>query len=90
MIVAQMCFGLVTINGHSKMRHFFTQHNATDVGECGRVCACWLSTSAFALEMHVHFSPAVISSRLSENLAVQTTGLKKAAQDLHFSTAIQI
>lgn len=54
------------------MRHFFTQHNATDVGECGRACACWLSTRAFALEMHVHFSPAVLSSRLSENLAVHS------------------
>lgn len=72
------------------MRHFFTQHNATDVGECGRACACWLSTRAFALEMHVNFHPQfslVVFLRIWQCIQ---TGLKKVAQDLHFSTAIQI
>ncbi len=38
MISTQVCLGLVTIKGHSKMYCFITQHNATDVASFEEAC----------------------------------------------------
>ncbi len=38
MISTQVCLGLVTIKGHSKMCSFITQHNATDVAGFEGAC----------------------------------------------------
>ncbi len=58
MIIAQVCFRLATIKGHSKMCSFITQHNATDVasieGACNwhadcrnvhQICCPWIECS---------------------------------------------
>lgn len=39
MINAQVCFGMVTIRGHSKTCSFVTQHSATDVTRFDRACS---------------------------------------------------
>ncbi len=60
MIIAQVCFRLATIKGHSKMCSFITQHNATDVasfkGACNWLWTSGMSTKAVARELNVNLS----------------------------------
>lgn len=59
MIMAQTCFRLATIKGHSKMCSFITQHNATDFASFEWASIGMLTTGMFTItvahELIVHF-----------------------------------
>ncbi len=58
--MTQLCLGLITIKGRSKMCSFITQHNATDVasfeGACNWHAGCRNVHQIWACELHVHFT----------------------------------
>jgi hypothetical protein len=66
---------LGTIKGHSKMRSFVTQHNATGLRERAiDMLTAGMSTRAVARELNAHFSTNVVL----ENVPGCSTGLTSA------------
>lgn len=76
MINAQVCFGMVTIRGHSKTCSFVTQHSATDVtrfdGACSWHAGCRSVHQSCCCGSSVHFTTMWVLSNV-EKTTSQTT-----------------